>query len=388
MDTYESEPGVPHCESPPASRGAFIATVLAVLLILASVLGGCRAGAKSTPTAPLPTVVGNPVPRGNRLLGIAILPAEHEDQGKATKRALRAGAAVTPMSLFWDEVETAPHEYHVKAGWVKMADRYYPSVGMKVALTIGVLDTTADRRPPDLRGKPYDDPEVIKRFDALLDHIAARAPHLKLASLSIGNEIDGVLRHHPESWAQYAAFFQKTSAHSRSLWPGVPVGAKVMFSGAQAYPDRLRPIWNASDAVMLTYYPLNDDFTVRAPDVVAKDFDRMVDLAAGRPIYLLEAGYPSSKACDSSEEKQAEFVRQVFRAWDAHASAMPLVIFFTLTDLSPVMTRKYQGYYGVRGAAFGEFLHTLGVRTWPGNGRDKLAYRVLLAETQARGWKK
>ena len=291
------------------------------------------------------------------------------------------------MSLFWDRVEASPHAYHLDAGWLKVADRFYPSRGVKVALTIGVLDTLADRRPPDLRSKRFDDPEVISRFNALLDHIAAKAPHMQLASLSIGNEVDGVLRRHPGSWEQYAVFLQKTSAHARALWPGVPVGAKVMFKGAQAYPDRLRPLWDASDVVMLTYYPLNDDFTVHSPDVVAKDFDRMVTLAAGKPVYLLEAGYPSGEACDSNEEKQAEFVHQVFRAWDAHADAMPLVLFFALTDLSPAMTQKYQGYYGVRGTAFGEFLRTLGLRTWSGKGQDKLAYRVLLAETQARGWK-
>jgi hypothetical protein len=159
-----------------------------------------------------------------------------------------------------------------------------------------------------------------------------------------------------------------------------------MFSGARAYQKQLRPIWNESDAVMITYYPIKSDFTVEPPAVVKDDFRKMAELAPDKPVFLLEAGYPSSKTCKSTESMQAEFVHQVFQAWDAHSKAIRLISFSVLTDLSPEMMQKYQRYYGVRGAAFGEFLRTLGICTWPGKGSVKPAYRTFMAETSARGW--
>ncbi len=120
--------------------------------------------------------------------------------------------------------------------------------------------------------------------------------------------------------------------------------------------------------------------------MVADDLAEMVALAQGKPIYLLEAGYPSSEVCNSSEAMQAEFVRQIFRAWDAHPEDIPLISFSWLSDLSPKVVQDFQSYYGLQNQAFGEYLRTLGLRTWPGAGEDKAAFLTLQAEAHARGW--
>ena len=85
---------------------------------------------------------------------------------------------------------------------------------------------------------------------------------------------------------------------------------------------------------MLTYYPLDETFRVRPPKTIEADFARMIEVAAGKPVHLLEAGYPSASACGSSPQQQAAFIDAMFAAWDKHVDAVPLINFVWTCDLS------------------------------------------------------
>jgi len=137
---------------------------------------------------------------------------------------------------------------------------------------------------------------------------------------------------------------------------------------------------------MVTYYPLNADFTVENPDVVSADFDRLAQVYAGRPIVITEAGYPTSSDCRSSDAMQAQFVDNVFRAWDANSTQIVSITFSWLTDISPDAVSGYAKYYAVGSRPFAEFLRTLGLRTYPGPGQDKPGFTALAAEAHKRGW--
>lgn len=370
------------------SRENLYAYFLLPLILLIAVTLACGE-ASPTPIitkTPRPTLAADVIPRRARVLEIDITTSESDDFEAAIAKAKSAGAQSVPLTIFWDQIETAPYEFNPDPNWLEVANAFYPATGLEVTLTISVLDTNTDRRPADLKNRPFDDPEVIARFNALLDYVAAQTPDVRFTALAIGNEIDGVLSNHADAWQQYTAFLEQTAAYAHSLWPGLPVGAKVMFDGARTYPAYIRPLWEVSDALMLTYYPLHDDFTVRQPDTVHDDFAEMVTVAQGKPVYLLELGYPSSPVCESSEAQQAEFIHQAFLAWDEHADDIALISFSWLTDLSPQLVEQFQKYYGIENKAFGEYLRTLGLRTWPGDGEDKPAFHQLQTESAARGW--
>ncbi len=356
---------------------------LLALLLLLFAAPACSKAAPAPPAA-LPTVGGPVRPRGGRTLAIGANPGADHDGAEALGLAIGAGAEDIPEVLFWDATETAPGTFHFNPGWLQAVNTSYPRKNLRVLLTIPVLDTLADRRPKDLQGKPYDAPEVIARFNAFLDALARQAPHMPLAALAIGNEVDGVLASNPKNWEAYTRFFRQVAAHAHTLWPNVPVGVKIMFKSARETPALIRPLWEAGDAVMLTYYPLNTGFQVQPPEVVAKDFAEMVQIARGKPVFLLETGYPSGAACGSSAAAQAAFIHQLFRAWDRHAASIPLISFVFLTDLSPETVQRLEGYYGLKHKAFAEYLRTLGLRTW--EGKDKPAFLTLKAEAAARGW--
>ncbi len=327
------------------------------------------------------------VPKGSRLLELDANPAQNDDYDQVMERARELGAESIRLSVFWDDIETAPGVFDPDPNWLAIANSYYPAQGFQVSLVIAVLDTTEIRLPADLEGKPFDDPQVISRFQGLLEYVAAESPELELASLAIGNEIDGVLGGDVRQWTAYTRFFEAAADHANRLWPDVPVGSKVMFSGLSGKTTPHARELNAhADVVMTTYYPLAGDFTVNNPAVVREDFDRMAALYPEKEIHITEIGFPTSEVNDSSPELQAEFIREMFAAWDDQAEQITLLSYSWLSDLPDSSVQELEIYYGLSNRAFGEFLRTLGLRTYPGTGEDKPGYRTFQAQAAARGW--
>jgi hypothetical protein len=283
----------------------------------------------------------------------------------------------------WDEIE--PQAGQLTNQWLDVANAYYPQVGVRLVISLNPIDTSSSRLPNDLKGKPFDHPDVISRYKKAVDYVLSRLPDSTLVAFSIGNEIDGVLGADSTKWAQYARFFQATADHVRRKKPNVPVGAKVMLPSVIG--DRRRQVQAVNrhaDAVFVTYYPLKSDFRVKAPTVVHDDIDAVVKLYPDKPIYFLEAGYPSSTHLGSSEQQQAEFVREIFKVWDGHATKIRAMNFIWLHDISSAEVNNYRKYYGVNARNFGEYLGTLGLRTH--DGMDKKAFTMLQREASARGW--
>jgi hypothetical protein len=86
----------------------------------------------------------------------------------------------------------------------------------------------------------------------------------------------------------------------------------------------------------------------------------------------------------SSEEVQAQFVRNVFTFWDRNHARMPVVNFTWMHDISQEALDSYGDYYGLYDRRFLAFLGTLGLRTH--DGHDKPAFKALREEAVARGW--
>jgi hypothetical protein len=323
-------------------------------------------------------------PRGERLLSIEATEAADNDYDRSFALAQEAGMQVTSLSLAWDELETSTERYGMTPNFLEIANAFYPSQGVAISLTLAPIDTNNLRLPEDLKEKSFADPELIERFKRLLDYVFLQIPNLELSCLVIGNEIDAYLLDNEQRWQEYQIFFREVSSYAKSLRPNLVVGTKVTFSGLELAADFIRDLNAYTDVVMLTYYPLDADFTVRNPDEVATDFDEIVEAFPNKPIFILEAGYPSSSLLNSSEEKQAEFIRAVFNAWDKHVAQIKLVSFTWLHDVSPDELEFFASYYQTDDEKFLAFIASLGLRTFVGEAKQ--AYDVLKEETEARGW--
>ena len=289
------------------------------------------------------------------------------------------------LSQNWDDLETAPGVFRPRPNLLKIANRYYVGTGLILSLGINPIDTVNVRLPEDLRGRSWDDPEVIERYKRLLDFALMEVSALELNSLTIGNEIDGVLKS-PEEWTAYEKFFKATAEYARRFWPGLRVGTKGMMAGLTGrFAAEFQRINRHADVVMVTYYPLNEDFSVEAPDTVHKAFAELTALYPEKPVYVMEIGYPSGAELGSSQVAQARFISEAFRMWDRYAGRIEYMEFTWMNDQSESQLDVWEEYYGLNQPHFREFLGTLGLRDE--NGRNKAGYERLLREAEARGWR-
>ena len=327
-------------------------------------------------------------PKGKRLLSVALNQPETGGFELSMAKAKEVGAQVVSIPLQWDENESEPGVFGSQPNWLAIANQYYPTRGMKLVLGINPIDTGRLRLPDDLAKRAFDDPLVIRRFKALLDWALSQVPDIELAALVIGNEIDGYLGADAVRWRAYTRFLNEMIAYVKTTRPRLVMGTKVMFFGFADKDKRkfVSTINQKTDAWMVTYYPLKSDFTVRNPKDVPRDMEWLVRHFPDKPLYFMEAGYPSGAVCASSEAKQAEFIRQLFRGWDRYDSRIGYVEITWLNDIPTSATDQYVQYYELEHPGFRGFLGTLGLRSWGGEGQDKAAFRALVEEANKRGW--
>jgi hypothetical protein len=297
--------------------------------------------------------------------------------------ALAADAGVTGdfHSERWSALEPSLGAYVLTdvENYLKLINGAYDYT---LLLGVQALNTTAKETPSDLLDVPFDDPRMIAAFTALFD---ALRPSLteNVRYFSIGNEVDVYLSAHPEEWPAYKVFFDTAAAYIHESAPWIQVGVTFTFSGALANPEEFAQLNEASDVVILTYYPFEDAFAFDDPAAPLRDFPRMIELAGGRPLILQEAGYPSAELTGSTPQMQADFVRHVFEAWAAADDAIPFLNFFLLHDFSEQMCSDFELYYNLPDERFHAFLCSLGFRE--ADGTPKPSWETFIQEAQQWG---
>jgi len=326
-----------------------------------------------------------PIALAGRTVGIVATEPDGADFGSdVIQRIIAAGSTSTSLSVYWDDVEQSAGIYAPEINYMAIAEIFYPPFDIAITHSFSVIDTTNKRLPADLSGRAFDDPEVISRFNAMLDWAATQMPSVNLHVISIGNEVDVYLNAHPEEWPAWQTFFTATAAHARTLWPNAVIGCKATNAGLSEEPSRseLQMLNQESDAVFVTWYGIDESFNALLPNSIASAFTSLVGLAEGKPLRILELGYPSATELGGSEQKQADFIVETFKAWDQFAAEIPHIEFFALHDFAPELVDELEDYYGLQDDRFAAYLGTLGLRTW--SNRDKLAWPTFINEMSRR----
>ncbi|MBI5352981.1 MAG: hypothetical protein HZB50_10115 [Chloroflexi bacterium] len=337
-----------------------------------------------TEVSPLTTLTtAPPVPKGNRILSIDVNPAKDGDYESAFQVAQLTGMEQTGIFLVWTVLETAPGVYD--SSLLDISSAYYPAKGVKLDITLAVVNTTRREFPADLADKTFDDPLVIERFKKLIDFVFSKTEAIELGSLNIGSEYDILFGTDKEQWRQFQVFYKEIAAYVKEKRPDLKLAVEGTFNGLTGSAKSQMQILNqSSDIIGVSYYPLEANGNVKDPSTVRADFDLIASLYPDQPIYFFQFGYPSSEYIKSSEERQSQFIREAFQAWDAHADHILMLDFTWLHDKSPEEVREFEKYYGFSNRPFAEFLGTLGLRTY--GGKDKPAFQILIEEAKARGW--
>jgi hypothetical protein len=324
----------------------------------------------------------NTSPKGERLLGIDITMPKDNDYDSAFELGKELGMDFTTLSISWDDIEKSQKQYENEN--LKIANYYYPLKNTKLVLILNPIDTTVNRMPEYLQSKSFNDPEVIRQFKQLIDYTLSQIQDIELVSISIGNEIDFYLGNDTENWQEYEDFFKEIKTYIKKKSPSLKIGTKISFTGLTVNNiEESKSINKYSDVVMVTYYPLNADFTVKDTSVVSKDFNVLSEMYE-KEIQFLETGYPSGKLVKSSELKQAEFFHELFISWDKHKDKIKVLTLNWLHDISSDELGIFEEYYGINDKKFVDYLGSLGFIRY--DSKEKQSFSIIKKETEVRNW--
>lgn len=336
-------------------------------------------------------------PKGDRTIAWLVDMTENNNYDSAFHYALNGCMESSFTAINWSTIEPINGNFNSSliAGYLDVMNIYYPAYGIPVALQIAPINTTTKETPADLLSISFDSPLMINRFKVFLDTLFSHLPNLELSQLNIGNESDIFMGTNALDYGAYKTFLDSVIPYAKQLYQNLhgtdlKVGTTLTFSGLNSpSTDVLCQNLNANlDIVSVTYYPLNANFTMKNPSVVPQDFASLVAHYpdTSQPIYFAECGYSSSATCNSSEQLQSEFFTTVFQTWDLYSDNIKYLTIFKSTDWSQQAVDQLGLYYGISDPVFLEYLRTLGVRTYAGNGMNKPAYETILCELALRDW--
>jgi len=394
-----------------------------ILPILASlVLVACGGGSTPGNTGNVNPGGSGVVAKGNRLMEIQVSAPANGDFAAAFNLAQTVGMDSASLSLDWNGIDIGTDNNTVPptpiyandpgTDFLAIANGCYPNSNTKLSLMLRPITTLTRMVPPGFENLAWDDPAMIDRFKALVDHVFAKMPDLDITAIAIGSEVD---LHFTDTTTeqQYVTFYEAVSAYARvayaQVYPGRPplqIAVEVTHKGLlnsnkSAFYQQLNA---TSDVIGVSYYPL-DNGLVQDPSVVEQDFAAMLALYPGKKLHFFQLGYPSgyyattaypeyaagtvTPVINSSDTLQAEFIRAVFTAWDRHIDRIDLIGFTwmhdeTAADVAATIANPAFGGTNNPPPEFVEFLRTLGLRT--DGAVDKPAWSRLASEALARGW--
>ena len=338
------------------------------------------------------------LPKGDRILAYQIDMAENNNYDSAFAYAYDACMESVHLFYTWSSIEPNLNNFDTSFmdNTLSVMNLYYPAYNMKVELNIAPINTGTLEVPTDLQSVNFDSQQMIDRFKILLDTLFSRIPNVELTALNIGNESDCYMGTNAIKYAEYKTFLDSIIPYAKQLYfnlhgTNLKVGTTFTFSGLtdSSTSTLCQSVNISTDIVAVTYYPLNNDFTMKNPSVVITDFGNLISIYSDttKAIYFVECGYASSSYCNSSDTLQAVFFQNIFTAWDTYYDNIKYITIFKTTDWSQITVDELAVYYGLpNDTIFKEYLRTLGVRTYPNNGTNKFAYETILCELQYRNF--
>ncbi len=310
----------------------------------------------------------SPADGGREELGVdvsvVLIPRNYEATLPAWTEVLSQARLATPalMSvgyLSWRDAEIADGVFN----WSEF-DTFPPlteGVVLDVASPVGFagdLDV-----PAHIPFVGFDDPVLAAAYLRYMRSAADAAPG-PLVHLTVHTE--GVLEYFEANPTQQAGFcdlLAQTIEALRAERPGLRIGAYWRYENDDA--ALFECINRATDvvAVAMILNPPGD-----SPSSIESIVDHYVTLAAGRPLAIVEAGYPTTTYLGSSEAAQSEFLRALERSVRTRRDEIEFVAIYSVFDEDRALVERIgDSIYGPEPLAektiLIEWLSTMGLQT-------------------------
>lgn len=379
--------------------------LLALHLMISS---SCSSSDSSPPQAASPfECASTPVAKGSREFGMDILDVPGVGSYDDSLQNLKSmGGTFQTYHVNWNTIEgagtgtTTSGPLTDPGNGLANLNALANSEGIKITLRIHPVDVPGKAVPADLNSLRFNDPVMLTRFQNMLSFVFTKISPANVTRLVVGNEVDG---YNPGSDVNFWLDYSGTFLFGLNIWlnsnyPGIELGFAVTSAGATDPSKTLyssggqRSIdvlgdsgWAAAvDFIGITYYPLDTSFQMQGNSLVSTMFQNLVAFTA-KPIHIEEVGYASSTTSLGSENLQAEFFCEVFKAWDTHASRISSLAALRMVDKSRSDSESVATTYGLTGNEnFIEYIRSLGIRTY--DNQPKRSFTIIASELQKRGF--
>jgi hypothetical protein len=299
----------------------------------------------------------------NALLGLDANPSVPEgySQSAVEKRfrtSINTGVGFLYVSPKWNELQSSKGTFTFDQFDSKL--RLASNANIPVALNIRVIDTNNKAFPPQYSGAQFDDQAVIESLKALLKAVRARTGS-SVRWIEVGNEVNAYLDSHRNEIPHYYNLVSAVLPTIRENFPGAQFTVNFTADAIPKMRSDYGDIASLLDLNSFTYYPMDSEFRMKDPAAARGDFAKMVAAANGKNVFIQEVGYPSDPKNGSSEEKQAQFVTNVFQA----LAEQPKIIaanFVWMSDLPESVVDEFSKYYRLaNNDRFRAYIGTLGM---------------------------
>jgi len=329
------------------------------------------------------------VQKGSRLLAIEVNETPSVSYASALSDARSLGVDEVNIAFDWSVLEPAPGVYDTSQ--LKPINDLFGANGVPITLNMRPVNGPRLTMPADIAGFDFDSPFVTNRAVTLFNFILSELPDVNFNSFVVGSEVDLFLESNNLRWNQYEDFMVIAVAKIKDNWgTSMPVGTIITYDGLMSANTRdfASSMNNHTDIVCTTYFPIDNNFQMEDPANVSTDLTALVQRYSTREIHLQAAGYASAATINGSEERQAQFVRNLFGFWDAQNNRITKINFYWQQDRPSGEVSQLVDFYNYDGTpqedAFEAFIESLGLRTQ--NGIPKEGWATLEEEAGARGW--
>ena len=296
------------------------------------------------------------------------------------QEAINTGMSVCRLQIDWPELEPSPKTYD-KANFEQRL------MEMKVQelqpfLLISAYDSHGPVVPDDLAKKNFDDPELIQRFNNVMDWVIPLLVKYGGYLISISNEADNSFNEVPNLHNQILTFLLEVKKHIHQINENMAVTVTFAEGSLDEEKPGINEILAACDVACWNFYGAKSQFSfpyyvAQTESEIKSDINRMLDVSGEKNIVIQELGmYSGNTTLNSSQETQRKFF-EVFFTEMKNNERIKAAYNFQLVDWSPEVTEIFVRALEEEGLPqdfidqFSESLETIGLIHYDNGIRKK-----------------
>ena len=278
-----------------------------------------------------------PVYDGKGKLGIVIAPPDEETFMEVycenLKESRDAGVYLSHMYFSWGKLETSEGEYN----WT--IPDYVVEVNelndMKMSAVVMIIYTNQiGELPSDIEFTNFTDGKFKERFADFMVELLDRYGDT-IEYVEIGNEVNIYLEEHPEEADDFKEFYSYVYDRMKEEHPDTRVSTVFAYHAARETDTvyMIEDLADVGDFNAFTLYIYGDKFAFDGVIGNTGTYFDEIEAISDKPFAMIETGWSTSPMLKSSEERQVEYIDEVFDILEEKKDRIEFLGWFDSNDV-------------------------------------------------------